>query len=66
VSFNDFTKDRMRSSAVIREFEVIGKAVGKLPAELKVEYADIQHKEWRDHEADNLGSLNADIDGVYL
>ena len=30
-SFNEFTSDRMRQSAVIREFEIIGEAVGKLP-----------------------------------
>ncbi len=35
VSFAQFCTDRMRQSAVIREFEIIGEAVGKLPAELK-------------------------------
>ncbi len=31
LTFNDFLKDRKTQSAVIREFEVIGEAVGKLP-----------------------------------
>lgn len=34
VTFEDFAH-RMRCSAVIREFEIIGEAVGKLPADLK-------------------------------
>ncbi len=35
VSYEQFRTDRMRQSAVIREFEIIGEAVGKLPEELK-------------------------------
>ncbi len=35
VSFEQFRTDRMRQSAVIREFEIIGEAVGKLPDKLK-------------------------------
>jgi len=35
LSFEQFRSDRMRQSAVIREFEIIGEAVGKLPEELK-------------------------------
>jgi uncharacterized protein with HEPN domain len=35
LSFEEFTSDRMRQSAVIREFEIIGEAVGKLPDDLK-------------------------------
>lgn len=35
VSYEQFCTDRMRQSAVIREFEIIGEAVGKLPEELK-------------------------------
>ncbi|PLX88638.1 MAG: hypothetical protein C0614_02385 [Desulfuromonas sp.] len=35
LSFEEFCSDRMRQSAVIREFEIIGEAVGKLPDDLK-------------------------------
>ena len=45
LSFEGFCKDRKTYSAVIREFEVIGEAVGKLPDELKVKYPNI---EWQD------------------
>jgi len=31
MSFEDFCRDRKTYSAVIREFEIIGEAVGKLP-----------------------------------
>jgi uncharacterized protein with HEPN domain len=34
ISFEAFSRDRMRSAAVTREFEIIGEAVGKLPAEI--------------------------------
>lgn len=34
IDFRAFTQDRMRYSAVIREFEIIGEAVGKLSATL--------------------------------
>lgn len=33
ISFESFKHDRMRYSAVIREFEIIGEAVGKLSPE---------------------------------
>ena len=35
ITFEQFERDRMRYSAAIREFEIIGEAVGKLPAQLK-------------------------------
>jgi uncharacterized protein with HEPN domain len=35
LSFVEFRDDRKTYSAVIREFEIIGEAVGKLPEELK-------------------------------
>ncbi len=35
ISCEDFIADRMRQSAVVREFEIIGEAVGKLPQALK-------------------------------
>ncbi len=45
VSFESFTHDRMRCAAVIREFEIIGEAVGKLPDDLKNQFPDVP---WRD------------------
>ena len=47
LTFEEFSGDRMRYSAVIREFEIIGEAAGKLPAILKerspkIEWQDIQ------------------------
>lgn len=44
-SFEEFCRDRKTCSAVIREFEVIGEAIGKLPETLKQRYPDI---EWQD------------------
>ncbi len=44
-SFDEFRKDRKTYSAVIREFEIIGEAVGKLPDELKQRRSDV---EWQD------------------
>ena len=38
---SSFAQDRMRYSAVIREFEIIGEAVGKLSEELKGGYPEI-------------------------
>jgi len=45
MSFGEFAKDRKTYSAVIREFEIIGEAVGKLPEALKQRRADV---EWQD------------------
>ena len=45
MSFETFSNDRKTSSAVIREFEIIGEAVGKLPDEIKLLYS---HIEWQD------------------
>lgn len=44
-SKEEFCKDRKTYSAVIREFEIIGEAVGKLPKELKRKRSDV---EWQD------------------
>ena len=44
-SFKNFHSDRKTYSAVIREFEIIGEAVGKLPMKFKAEYPEI---EWQD------------------
>ncbi|WP_294251983.1 DUF86 domain-containing protein [Propionivibrio sp.] len=45
VDFKTFIGDRMRCAAVIREFEIIGQAVGKLPEAIKSEYPAVP---WRD------------------
>jgi uncharacterized protein with HEPN domain len=38
LSFEKFCNDRKTYSALIREFEIVGEAVGKLTDELKREY----------------------------
>jgi uncharacterized protein with HEPN domain len=45
LTFEKFCTDRKTYSAVIREFEIIGEAVGKLPEELKGGRPDV---EWQD------------------
>ena len=42
---HEFRQDRKTSSAVIREFEIIGEAVGKLPESLRIRRPDV---EWQD------------------
>jgi uncharacterized protein with HEPN domain len=48
IDFETFVRDRMRYSAVIREFEIIGEAVGKLSAEVKQGYPDIPWQDIKD------------------
>lgn len=48
LDFEQFCKDRMRYAAVIREFEVIGEAVGKLPEALRARYPDVPWREIKD------------------
>ena len=45
LSFDEFCNDRKTYSAVIREFEIIGEAVGKLSDEVKQKHPDV---EWHD------------------
>jgi uncharacterized protein with HEPN domain len=45
MSFEEFSVDRMRCAAVTRELEIIGEAVGKLPATLKEQFPEV---EWQD------------------
>lgn len=45
---DDFVIDRKTYSAAIREFEIIGEAVGKLPDELKASYPDIYWQDIKD------------------
>lgn len=48
VDFVTFCSDRMRCSAVIREFEIIGEAVGKLPAPLKEQFPAVPWQDIKD------------------
>ena len=48
ITFDAFVQDRMRYTAVIREFEIIGEAVGKVPMELKAGYKDIPWQDIKD------------------
>lgn len=48
LDFENFRGDRMRCSAVIREFEIIGEAVGKLPVELAARHPDVPWREIKD------------------
>jgi uncharacterized protein with HEPN domain len=45
LSYEEFRDDRKTYSAVIREFEIIGEAVGKLPEHLKNRRPNV---EWQD------------------
>ncbi len=45
ISFEEFYGNDMAVDAVIRNFEVIGEAVKKVPDEIKVKYADVEWKE---------------------
>jgi uncharacterized protein with HEPN domain len=47
-TFDLFVKDRMRHSAVIREFEIIGEAVGNLPGSMKEIYPDVPWQDIKD------------------
>jgi len=48
ITCDAFVQDRMRYSAVIREFEIIGEAVGKLSEELKGGYPEIPWQDIKD------------------
>ncbi len=48
IDFATFVRERMRYSAVIREFEIVGEAVGKLSADLKQPYPDIHWQDIKD------------------
>ena len=48
LSFEDFCNDRKTYSAVIREFEIIGEAVGKISDELKLNHPDIERQDIKD------------------
>ncbi|MFA7303750.1 MAG: DUF86 domain-containing protein [Methanoregula sp.] len=44
ISFEEFSKDRRRRDAVIRNFQVIGEAIKNLPPELRERYPDTDWK----------------------
>ena len=46
--FEGFCNDRKTYSAVIREFEIIGEAVGKLSDELKRKHPDVEWQDMKD------------------
>ncbi len=48
ICFEDFSNERMRFSAVIREFEIIGEAVGKLPESIKKRYPEVAWQDIKD------------------
>lgn len=48
MSSDDFCNDRKTYSAVVREFEIIGEAVGKLPDELKQKHPVVQWQDIKD------------------
>jgi uncharacterized protein with HEPN domain len=48
ITFEQFERERMRYSAVIREFEIIGEAVGKLPGQMKDRFPDIAWQDIKD------------------
>lgn len=48
ITFEQFERERMRYSAVIREFEIIGEAVGKLPEQLKDRFPDVPWQDIKD------------------
>jgi len=48
ITFEQFELERMRHSAVIREFEIIGEAVGKLPVQMKERFPDVPWQDIKD------------------
>jgi uncharacterized protein with HEPN domain len=44
ISFEEFSADRRRRDAVIRNFQVIGEAIKNLPPELRERYPDTEWK----------------------
>lgn len=47
-SLEKFSHDRKTYSAVIREFEIIGEAVSKLPGEIKQQYPNVPWQDIKD------------------
>lgn len=66
MSFEEFRADRKTCSAVIREFEVIGEAVGKLPDTLKDRHRDVEWQDIKDFRKDFRNLLVHEYFGVDL
>ena len=47
-AFEDYCHDRKTYSAVIREFEIIGEAVGKLPDRVKQQHPEVPWQDVKD------------------
>ena len=47
-SYEQFANDRKTVSATLREFEIIGEAIGKLPASLKKQYPEVYWQDIKD------------------
>ena len=48
LSYEQFSKDRKTVSATLREFEIIGEAIGKLPEPLKKQHPEIYWQDIKD------------------
>ncbi|MBS3810107.1 MAG: DUF86 domain-containing protein [Desulfobacterales bacterium] len=48
MTFENFCQDRKTYSAVIREFEIIGEAVGKIPETIRNDYKNIGWQDIKD------------------
>lgn len=48
VTFEQFITDRMRNAAVVREFEIIGEAVGKISESIKANFPKVPWREIKD------------------
>lgn len=48
MNFEEFEKDRKTYQAVIREFEIIGEAIGNLSSEIKNKYKEIYWQDIKD------------------
>lgn len=44
LSFDNLIKDRMRVDAIVRNFEIIGEASGKIPKEIRDKYPSVEWK----------------------
>lgn len=42
LSFEDFKDDELKVDGVVRNLEIIGEAVKKIPAEIRIKYPDVE------------------------